>query len=167
MTDDNQTRGTAARTARQKVISASSPRGLRFVHPDLGGGTGAGLVCSGTGRLEQVSGADLIRQSLMILLSTFPGERVMRPDYGCELLTLAFATNDDTTAGLAIHYVRTAVERFEPRVRILAIDAIRSPDTPHRLDVLLDYQPRLGGTPDSLTVGLPLMGADELTDSET
>lgn len=147
-------------------------RGLRFTHPDFDTGprdrgpgiagvpARAGLVCTGTGRLEQVEGADLLRQSLLLLLSTYPGERVMRPDYGCELLTLAFATNDDTTAGLAIHYVRRAVERFEPRVKILAVDATRSADTPYRLDVVLEYQPRLGGPPESLTVGLPLMGEE-------
>lgn len=130
--------------------------GLRFSHPDFDAYGPVGLVCSGTGRLERVSGADLLRQSLLVLLTTFPGERVMRPDYGCELLSLAFARNDDTTAGLAIHYVRQAVERFEPRVRILTVDATRSADDPHRLDVTLEYQPRLGGSPETLNVGLML-----------
>ena len=146
--------------ARRTTASGTALRGLRFAHPDFDAYGSTGLICSGTGRLEMVEGADLLRQSLLILLSTFPGERVMRPDYGCELLTLAFATNDDTTAGLAIHYVRQAVERFEPRVRILSVDANRSPDSPQRLDVLLEYQPRLGGAPDSLTVGLPLAEPD-------
>jgi phage baseplate assembly protein W len=133
--------------------------GLRFAHPDFDSYGAVGLLCSGTGRLEKVSGADLIRQSLLILLSTFPGERVMRPDYGCELLTLTFASNDDTTAGLAIHYVRQAVERFEPRVKILAIDAFRSPESPYRLDVVMEYQPKLGGSPDTLRVGVLLDAA--------
>jgi phage baseplate assembly protein W len=135
--------------------------GLRFAHPDFDDIGASGLVCSGTGRLERVSDAELLRQSLLLLLSTFPGERVMRPDYGCDLLSLAFAPNDDTTAGLAIHYVRRAVERFEPRVRILRIDADRSPDRPERLDVILEYQPRIGGSPDTLVVGLPTAGAQE------
>ncbi|GAA2095517.1 hypothetical protein GCM10009841_06680 [Microlunatus panaciterrae] len=135
--------------------------GLRFAHPDFDQTTGVGLVCNAVGRLERVENAALLRQSLLILLSTFPGERVMRPDYGCELLALAFAPNDDTTAGLAIHYVRQAVERFEPRVRILNIDAARAPDEPHRLDVVLDYQPRLGGGVDSLSVGLLLDSGSE------
>jgi uncharacterized protein len=130
--------------------------GLRFAHPDFDDAASVGLVVSGTGRLETVSGPELIRQSLLLLLSTYPGERVMRPDYGSELLTLAFARNDDTTAGLAIHYVRQAVERFEPRVRILRVDAGRSPERPERLDILLEYQPKLGGTPEALRVGVVL-----------
>ena len=135
--------------------------GLRFAHPDFDDGGRVGLVCTGTGRLERVSDGDLLRQSLLILLSTFPGERVMRPDYGCDLLSLAFAPNDDTTAGLAIHYVRRAVERFEPRVRILRVDADRSADRPECLDVTLEYQPRIGGSADTLVVGLPLADAPE------
>ena len=134
--------------------------GLRFAHPDFDSFGSVGLLVSGTGRLERVTGAELLRQSLLLLLSTFPGERVMRPDYGCELLTLAFARNDDTTAGLAIHYVRQAVERFEPRVRIINVDATRSPEHPHRLDVVLEYQPRFGGPPESLGVGLMLDAAE-------
>ncbi len=47
----------------------------------------------------------------------------MRPEYGCVLRRMVFAPNDDTTAGLAIHYVRTALERWGPRIEILRIDA--------------------------------------------
>lgn len=138
------------------MSTTAMPRGLLFSHPDLDRASGVGLTCSTAGRLDVTEGPALLRQSLLILLSTMPGERVMRPDYGCQLLTLTFSPNDDTTAGLAAHYVRQAVERFEPRVRILRIDAGRSPESPHRLDVQLTYQPRLGGEPQELTVGLPL-----------
>ncbi|GAB3271146.1 hypothetical protein GCM10027426_05970 [Microbacterium lacusdiani] len=105
-------------------------------------------------------GADAVRQSLILLLSTVPGERVMRPDYGCELARLVFWPNDDTTAGLAIHYVRRAVERFEPRVVVLGLDAGAAPDAPDRLQVVLDYHPRLGGPADRLVASIPLQGAE-------
>lgn len=138
----------------------TTPTGLLFSHPDFDAGE-TGLVAAPSGRLELVSGAALVRQSLLILLSTLPGERVMRPDYGCELLTLAFAQNDDTTAGLAIHYVRRAVERFEPRVRILSITTSRRPETPYRLDITCSYVPRFSREPQALTVGLPLDGSHQ------
>jgi phage baseplate assembly protein W len=143
-------------TARLPTSGPANVTGLRFAHPEFDDYASAGLIASGTGRLETVSGPELIRQSLLLLLSTYPGERVMRPDYGCELLTLTFARNDDTTAGLAIHYVRQAVERFEPRVRIIRVDATRSPESPERLDVLLEYQPKLAGNPETLRVGVVL-----------
>jgi phage baseplate assembly protein W len=129
----------------------------RFGHPDLGDGLG-GLSVGPNGRIELVRDAEAIRQSLMLLLSTRPGERVMRPDYGCDLWRLVFSPNDDTTAGLAIHYVRRAVERFEPRVVILAIDAGPAADAPDRLEVILDYRPKLGGPADRLAAAVPLEG---------
>jgi hypothetical protein len=53
----------------------------------------------------------------------------MRPKYGCNLHRLIFAPNDDTTAGLAIHYVREALTMWEPRIEVLELDATRdSPD---------------------------------------
>ncbi|MFH8251395.1 GPW/gp25 family protein [Microbacterium sp. B2969] len=129
----------------------------RFGHPDLDGGL-PGLTVAPSGRLELVRDADAIRQALMILLSTRPGERIMRPDYGCDLARLIFWPNDDTTAGLAMHYVRRAVERFEPRVVIIAIDAGPAPDAPDRLEVTLDYRPKLGGPADRLVAAVPLQG---------
>ena len=54
---------------------------------------------------SMIAGDAAIRQSIILLLTTTPGERVMRPDYGCPLHRLMFQPNDATTAGLAIHYV--------------------------------------------------------------
>jgi phage baseplate assembly protein W len=106
-------------------------RAFRFVHPDLTRGAdspSAGLQVDRRGRLAMVEDEYAIRQSLLMLLSTSPGERVMRPEYGCDLRRLVFAPNDDTTAGLAIHYVRRAVERWEPRIEIESLDAGRHED---------------------------------------
>lgn len=83
-----------------------------------------------------------VRQAILLLLSTMPGERVMRPEYGCDLEKLVFAPNDDTTAGLAMHYVRQAVTRWEPRVEVLRVDAVRKEEDPGRLDIVLEYQLR-------------------------
>src|ERR1017187_1926252 len=78
-----------------------------------------------------------MRQALLLLLSTRPGERVMRPDYGCPLKGLGFEPNDDTTAGMAIGYIRRAIERWEPRVRIVRLDARRAEES--RLGILLEF----------------------------
>jgi phage baseplate assembly protein W len=99
-----------------------------------------------------------VRQALLLLLTTRPGERVMRPDYGCELHRLVFSPNDDTTAGLAIHYVRRAIVRWEPRVEIVRIDAGRDPGEPGRLAIRLDYRLRSTRELDRLTFTLDLAG---------
>lgn len=116
-------------------------RAVRFVHPDLDEGR-PGLALRPTGALAMVDEAASVRQALMLLLSTAPGERVMRPGYGCDLGRLVFNPNDGTTAGLAIHSVRQAIDRWEPRVEVLALDANRSPDSPSRLDITLEYRVR-------------------------
>jgi Bacteriophage baseplate protein W len=141
-------------------MTAPRYRAWRFLHPDLDAvGVGpAGLRLSPSGGISMVQEEASVRQAILLLLSTVPGERVMRPDYGCELHRLVFAPNDDTTAGLAIHYVRRALERWEPRIDILALDANRSPDAPFRLDISLEYRVRTTQRTGRLLFGLDLVG---------
>ncbi|MFY1638011.1 GPW/gp25 family protein [Solwaraspora sp. WMMB335] len=101
-----------------------------------------GLDVTATGAVAMVDGDDAIRQAILMLLSTTVGERLMRPAYGCQLNRLVFAPNDQTTAGLAIHYVRQAIERWEPRVRIVDLDARPDQLSPALLLVRLRYQVR-------------------------
>jgi hypothetical protein len=118
-------------------------RAWRFLHPDLDVPEMiAGLQISPSGGVDMVEGSRSVRQALLLLLSTRPGERVMRPNYGCYLHRLVFSPNDAATAGLAIHYVRRAIERWEPRVEILALDAGQNPERPELLDVFLEYRVR-------------------------
>jgi uncharacterized protein len=89
-----------------------------------------------------VSGEEDIRESLHILLSTVPGERILRPSYGCGLKALVFETVSDAT----VTEIRDAVERavlfFEPRITLNRVD-VHFVDPPGgRLDLLLDYTVR-------------------------
>jgi phage baseplate assembly protein W len=128
----------------------------RFVHPDLAAGVPAGLQISRTGGIELVHGDESVHQAILLLLSTRPGERVMRPSYGCDLSQFMFAPNDDTTAGLAIHYVRQALARWEPRIEVLSLDAGRSPDDASRMEILLQYRIRATQQPAQLNLALNL-----------
>jgi uncharacterized protein len=137
-------------------------RAWRFVHPDLdpsAAGRPAGLQLADR-KPEMVTGTEAVRQSILLLLSTRPGERVMRPEYGCDLHRLAFAPNDAMTAGLAIHYVRQAVERWEPRAEIVNVDAGRDPDAPERLNILLEYRLPATQQMDQLFFSLDLTGGN-------
>jgi phage baseplate assembly protein W len=82
----------------------------------------------------------------------------MRPDYGCDLHRLVFSPNDDTTAGLAIEHVRHALNRWEPRIDILRIDAGPNPDNRARLDIVVEYRVRATQRTDALTLGMSLTG---------
>jgi uncharacterized protein len=138
------------------------PRGWRFVGLDAPGGLrpgAAGPAVTAAGGIRMVEGDAAVRQSLALLLVTAPGERVMRPDYGCPLHRLMFAPNDATTAGLAIHYVREAVRRWEPRVEILRLDAGADPlgeAAASTLFVWLAYRVRVSQRDDLLTLSLDL-----------
>ena len=116
----------------------------------------SGLSVSVKGGIELVHEADTVRQALLMLISTRPGERVMRPTYGCHLFRLAFSPNDDTTAGLAIHYVRQAIALWEPRIEVLRLDANRNLDHPSRLDIDLQYRLRSSTRTENLKVVIDL-----------
>ncbi|CAN5649124.1 hypothetical protein BH23CHL6_BH23CHL6_01100 [soil metagenome] len=120
----------------------------------------AGMQVTPAGRIDMVDGDESIRQAILMLLATKPGERVMRPDYGCLLHRVIFSPNDDTTAGLAIHYVRSALERWEPRIEILRLDATSDADQRGRLEVILEYRVRATQNRQLLRVPIELAGED-------
>lgn len=116
-------------------------RAWQFLLPDLDvPEDSAGLQIGPAGRVEMVDEDASVRQAILLLLSTSPGERAMRPGYGCSLSQLLFSPNDDTTAGLAIHYVREALRRWEPRIDIIKLDAGRVEGAGERLNIELEYR---------------------------
>ena len=139
-------------------MTAPIYRTFAFQHPDLAGGDGGGLLLSSRGEMTMVEMGESVRQAIFMLLTTVPGERVMRPEYGCDLHHLVFSPNDETTAGLAIHYVRRALDLFEPRAEVVRVDAAANPDDPGRLDVTLDYRVRATQEDGQLTVSISLQG---------
>ena len=88
--------------------------------------TGRGLsfpLRLGLSGFAESSGVDKVEQSIRIILGTLPGQRVMRPDFGCRLQTLAFAPNTPATANLARFYVSESLARWEPRIDLLTVEA--------------------------------------------
>ena len=80
----------------------------------------------------------------------------MRPDYGCDLQQLVFSPNDATTHGLAIYYVRRALQRWEPRIDILRLDAAASQADPGRMDIMLEYRMRKTAGRENLMISVSL-----------
>jgi uncharacterized protein len=68
-----------------------------------------------------------IRQSIFLILSTAPGERVMRPNFGCGIHNMVFSLNNATTAGMLAFDVRQALTRWERRIEILDVTATADP----------------------------------------
>jgi phage baseplate assembly protein W len=74
-----------------------------------------------TGTVLMVSEEDDIAQSLQILLGTRPGERVMLPEFGCNLEVMLFEPITTTLVAFVKDLINTAVLYYEPRI---AMDSI-------------------------------------------
>lgn len=79
-----------------------------------------------------------IRQSLTILLSTAPGERIMHPDFGCKINRFMFAELTQTTLTEMEFEIRQAILLFESRIDLLTINLIPDP-MQGRLMIELEY----------------------------
>jgi len=75
-----------------------------------------------SGQIEMVSDLVDIKQSLDILLSTSLGERVMVPDYGCNLDDYMFESLNNSLIGLIKHHVENAILFYEPRIIAEKVD---------------------------------------------
>lgn len=71
---------------------------------------------------EMIENEDDIKESLKILLSTAPGERIMQPKYGCGIKTLIFDILDETQATIIKDAIEKAILFFEPRINLEYID---------------------------------------------
>ena len=94
-----------------------------------------------------------IEEAIHIILLTPRGQRVMRPEFGCQIHELIFAPNDATTACLASYYVEEALGMWEPRIRIQEVAAHPDPDDPARLLVEIRYE--IKATHDSRSLVFP------------
>jgi phage baseplate assembly protein W len=84
--------------------------------------TGSGwnfpLQFDATSSIALASHARDIEQAIELIIRTAPGERPMRPEFGCRIQDHLFApTNDGTKAAIA-HDARRAIEMWEPRVDV-------------------------------------------------
>lgn len=68
--------------------------------------------------VAMVSGEENIRQSINILLSTTPGERIHRYDYGCPIRQYAFEVMNLTTQTIMKELIEKAIILFEPRITL-------------------------------------------------
>lgn len=71
-----------------------------------------------SGSIAMTGGASDIDSSIRMVLTTAPGERLMRPAFGCKIWELLFEPINSNTLGLMGEAVREAVARWEPRVKI-------------------------------------------------
>jgi len=115
-----------------------------FARPDdfLGRGWAFPVAVSTTGDIAMAETAEDIRQAILLILETEPGERVMRPDFGSGLRGMVFAPINNSTLALVRHRVEEALVAWEPRIDLVdvAVTAQTPPDG--ALLIRIDYRIR-------------------------
>ncbi len=84
----------------------------------VGAGWGYPARIDATGGVALVTREREIEEAIRIILGTAPGERPMRPEFGCRIHDYVFGPVSSSTAGLMVYAVRTALERWEPRIDV-------------------------------------------------
>jgi uncharacterized protein len=105
-------------------------------------GTGWGFPPSFSSKGSEVgmlSDEEDIKSSLEILLTTRPGERVMRPDYGCNLDELVFEPLTTTFKTYMKDLISTAILYYEPRIEVNSIDLDDTGELEGRILIVIDY----------------------------
>lgn len=95
-----------------------------------------------SGRVIMVSEDEDIKQSLKILLSTTPGERIMLPAYGCGLKSLVFENVTESTVTEIKDVVARAILFFEPRINLENIEIETTDEYEGFVKVLINYRVR-------------------------
>lgn len=99
----------------------------------------------GVAGISESAGAAKVEESIRIVLGTQYGERLMRPRFGSNLRSLAFAPNNVGTANLARYYVAEGLAQSEPRIEVADV-AVANDTTAGALVITISY--RLRGTQD-------------------
>ena len=92
------------------------------------------------GRVATSAYEDDIKDSIRIILGTSPGERVMRPDFGCGLDDMVFMTLDSLTLGMIEAQVVEALQLWEPRIEIETVKATLSSIEQGLVEIDISYK---------------------------
>jgi uncharacterized protein len=93
----------------------------------IGRGWSYPLGVSATGGIALSGGDDEIAESIRLILGTAYGERPMRPEFGCAIHDLVFASVDASFAGLVSTEVRASLVRWEPRIDVTDVTVTLDP----------------------------------------
>lgn len=99
--------------------------------------------------LPYVAGADKVRQSIWTILQTEPGERIMRPDFGCGLAAYLMKPNTSATRALMRRDILRALAAWEPRIRVEEV-AVEPGADPALVVVTVRYAHLRDGRADNL-----------------
>lgn len=93
-----------------------------------------------TGSVALTNGAADLDQSIRMILMTAPGERLMRPQFGCRIWDLLFEPVTANLLGLIAQAVRDAVAQWEPRVALESVTPSVDTDDNALIRIAMTYR---------------------------
>jgi phage baseplate assembly protein W len=108
------------------------------------------------GRWRYAEGEGSVREVLLNILLTRPGERLMRPELGAGLPDFLHRPNDQTTRHQMAEVVRKSIRQWEPRVVVEAVEVQPDPVVLSEVHLTVRYRMRHGVAPMELSLALAL-----------
>jgi uncharacterized protein len=129
-----------------RPLAGREPEGLTTDASFIGRGISWPMGVDHTGALRLTNGAQDLDRSIRIVLVTAPGERVMRPAFGCRIWDMLFEPVTPNLLGLMAQAVREAVAQWEPRVEVEEVNVV--PDSAESSLVRIEITYRVRSTND-------------------
>jgi phage baseplate assembly protein W len=127
----------------------------------IGSGWAFPLRTGATGGIALVSGHVELEESMRLILATSPGERPMRPEFGCRIHDHVFAGADSQTTSVIAAEVEAALLQWEPRVSIDDVLVTIDEDNPALLFIDIHYRPVATNDPRNLVFPFYTIPAEE------
>jgi phage baseplate assembly protein W len=127
----------------------------------IGTGLSFPLRLDRRGAVALARGHEDLEQAIRLILGTAPGERPMRPEFGCGVHERVFDSIDPSMLGSLAQDVRIALDRWEPRIRVQAIDFDLDGADEGRLGIVITYVVRATNTARNLVYPFYVIPAEE------
>jgi len=110
-------------------------------------------------KISDLQYSDDIWESLKILFTTLPGERIAHPLYGCDLMQFTFRPINNSLISDMHDTILTAITLYETRITIINIEIIANANILHRLDINIEYI--LSSTSSRFNITIPFYTMEE------
>jgi uncharacterized protein len=121
-------------------VQADEP--ARYDATFVGRGFSWPMTVDHTGAIKLTDSVEDLDRSIRIVLMTAPGERVMRPQFGCRIWDLLFEPVTPNLLGLIAEAVRGALAQWEPRIEVEEVSPLVDDDENALVRVQILYKVR-------------------------
>jgi uncharacterized protein len=108
----------------------------------IGSGLKFPVMVNSKGGLDSSSGPARVQDAIWLILSTFPDERLMRPNFGAGVQDFVFQPNSAVMRGRLANDIQHALTVWEPRIEVVQVSVTESPDQASTVLVSVDYRIR-------------------------